>query len=76
MFQLQFEKELLVDQDLIFQSKQMLSWLEQTIWFVNFSSALFVEQKSSTFSTFGLHFFVAEISELNYISSPMRMRLT
>ena len=36
LFQLQLEKELLVDQNLIFQSKQILNWLKQRIWLVNF----------------------------------------
>ena len=49
LFQLQLEKELLVDQDLIFQSRQILNWLKQRIWLVNFSSASFVKQKSSIF---------------------------
>ena len=51
LFQRQLEKELLVDQGLIFQSKQILNWLKQIIWLVNFSGAIFVEQKSSILST-------------------------
>ena len=39
----QLEEELLVDQNLIFQSKQILNWLKPRIWLVNFSSVLFVE---------------------------------
>ena len=77
LFQLQLEKGLLLDQDLIFQSKQILNWLKKKrIWLFNFSSDLFVEQKISDFSTFGQRFFVAEIRELIFILSLIRMRLT
>ena len=69
-FQLQLEKELLVDQDLLFQSKQILDWWKQRIWLANFSNALFVEQKSSIFSTYGWRFFCRWIqgAHLHFIS--------
>ena len=75
LFQLQIGKQLLVDQDLIFQSKQILNWLKQRICLFNFSGTILVEQKSSIFSTFGWRLFVAEIRELTFILSLMRLRL-
>ena len=75
LFQLRLKKELLVDQDLFFQSKQILNWLKQIIWLVSFSSAIFVEQKSSICLTFGQLLFVTEIRELTFILSLMRLRL-
>ena len=53
LFQLVLGKERLVDQDLIFRSKQILNWFKQRIWFVNFSRGLFVEQNSFLNRNFG-----------------------
>ena len=54
LFQLQPERERLVNQDLIFQSKQILNLLKQIIWLVNFWSTLFDEQKKFNFFNFWL----------------------
>ena len=83
LFQLQLEKELLVDQELqilqilqIFQSKQILSWLQQRIWLVNLSGAIFLLGRKFQFFQIGARFFLAKIRELTFILSLMHIQLT
>ena len=78
LFQLQPENKLLVDQDLIFQSKQLLSWLKQIIWSVNFSSAIFAEQEKLIFFNFWLAPFCRwnQEAQLHFVSHAHALDVT
>ena len=69
LFQLRLEKELLVDQDLIFQSKQILNWLKQKLWLV-ISQALYLSSKKFNVFNFLLVLFCSwnQGAHLHFIS--------